>query len=212
MVFLWACALHGSSGGSHDEDACARMARGDVQRYGNADRCRLVGRERRGEAFDYSAEGMVAVRRRVGWSVRARFEDKVDAGPGGGCHLWVAGRKASGYGTITVARRKVLAHRLSWELANGPIPDGMCVLHRCDNPPCVNPDHLFLGTHADNSRDRNEKGRQARGVKNRHAKLTPDEVRAIRADTRRQVDIARAYGVTPQAVHDIIRRKNWRHI
>jgi len=74
--------------------------------------------------------------------------------------LW---RDRQGYGRKKVGSRTVLAHRHAWELANGLVPEGLCVLHRCDNPPCINPDHLFLGTRADNNADRDAKGRSKRG-------------------------------------------------
>lgn len=90
---------------------------------------------------------------------RTRFDAKVERGEG--CWVWTGLRTQYGYGTITNgAGCKLLAHRASWELHVGPIPDGLWVLHRCDNPPCVNPAHLFLGTHADNVRDMWAKGRQ----------------------------------------------------
>ena len=84
---------------------------------------------------------------------------------GDGCWLWQGSRNNKGYGQLSKGGRSggsVLTHRYSWEIHNGPIPDGLCVCHRCDNPPCVNPEHLFLGTYKDNAVDRRDKGRNTR--------------------------------------------------
>lgn len=97
--------------------------------------------------------------------IRARFEEKVFAEPSCGCWLWSAFLGTKGYGQVFFSRNgkgeSWGAHRLSWELYRGPIPAGLCVLHRCDNPACVSPDHLWLGTRAENNRDRDRKGRQS---------------------------------------------------
>lgn len=103
-----------------------------------------------------------------------RFWTKVDTS--GDCWVWKGGRSPSGYGMFTVKRRNTRAHRVSYMIAHGPIPDGMCVLHRCDNPPCINPKHLFLGTDLDNVRDRDAKGRTATGERNgfrKHPEIVP---------------------------------------
>lgn len=91
-----------------------------------------------------------------------------------GCHEWTACHLPNGYGAIQYEGKKLSAHRVSWQLHNGEIPEGMHVLHKCDNRRCVNPEHLFVGTHQDNMKDRSQKGRAARppqGDKNWAAKL-----------------------------------------
>lgn len=80
------------------------------------------------------------------------------------CWLWLAGRDIDGYGTLRYQTVDWRSHRLAWFLTNGPIPDGLHVLHSCDNPPCCNPAHLFLGTNADNMKDKARKGRANKGV------------------------------------------------
>ena len=106
------------------------------------------------------------------------------------------------------------AHRLAWELANGPIPVGLHVLHRCDNPGCVRPAHLFLGTNADNCRDKALKGRSLRGERNAKAKLTEADVREIRrlGPTVAKAEIAQRFGITRQQVVHILSRAQWKHV
>lgn len=108
------------------------------------------------------------------------------------------------------------AHRASWIMSHGGIPDGLCVLHRCDNRRCINIDHLFLGTKADNSRDMVSKGRSARGERQRCAKLTNGDVvfmRKIAAHGRfTKTDIARMFSVTQPQVGRICSRKHWAHV
>ena len=115
---------------------------------------------------------------------------------------------------------KGMAHRLAWQFINGPIPDGLSVLHRCDNPPCVNPEHLFLGTNVDNMTDMVAKGRARgktqNGEANDYAKLTEQQVRDIRLRWRYRVvpmsALAREYGVSQSAISDICRRATWAHV
>ncbi len=133
------------------------------------------------------------------------------------CWLW-RGLRARRYGSIRghgpdYVKRP--AHRVAWELAYGSIPGGLFVLHRCDNPVCVNPAHLFLGTHQDNMRDRQMKQRHAYGERSPMAKLTLEQIQDIRrrhAAGETQTALAREYGVRQGHVSRIIRRASWRHV
>ena len=114
------------------------------------------------------------------------------------------GAKSKRYGVFYIGSRKSIgAHRYAWSLANGPIPDGMFVCHKCDNPPCCNPDHLFIGTHDDNMRDMAKKGRGRSGVIGATSFLTVDQVASIRADSRSLKEIAADYGIDFRKVSDI---------
>jgi len=140
-----------------------------------------------------------------------RFWDKVNKtiSPNG-CWIWTAG-VSNHYGRFSVGRKTFSAHRFAFELTNGPIPLGLYVCHTCDNPLCVNPAHLFLGTHTDNMNDRNVKGRMARGITNR-AKLTEPDVLQIRASADSVSDLSYNFGVSPQHIRLILSRKAWAHI
>lgn len=147
------------------------------------------------------------------------------------CWLWMGKRRETGYGLMYFAGRYIRTHRLAWQLFRGDIPDGMEVCHRCDNPPCVNPDHLWVGTHAENMKDAAKKGRIASGDKSGarlygapwskgelsgKAKLTTADVIEIRrlCDTlgMRQTKVAKMFGVSSCQVSVIVRRKQWKHI
>lgn len=132
---------------------------------------------------------------------------------GVGCWEWQASIGSHGYGQLTHLQQKYTAHRLSWEIHRGPIPDGLCVLHRCDNRSCVNPDHLFLGTKADNLQDMTDKGRRAVGSKHGSCKLTEEQVKEIRAgDALPAQVIADAYGISRSLVYLIRNKKRWSHV
>lgn len=139
------------------------------------------------------------------WSRVTRTDD---------CWTWDGHTNEQGYGQIGrgyTVEGLALTHRVAWELTHGPIPDGIGVLHRCDNPPCCRPDHLFLGTQADNMQDAKAKGR-ARGVAgeaNWNSKVTAHHVQQIRdldAAGHDRKWIAQQYAITPQHVGAIARR------
>lgn len=136
----------------------------------------------------------------------------------GQCWVWTGGKFRRGYGAFHAKGKQLKAHRFSWELHYGAIPDELRVCHHCDNTACVNPAHLFLGTDADNVADRDKKERQARGEQQRHARLTAEQVRDIR---RRYVKnsamngstaLAIEFGVSHHAILCIISRQTWKHI
>lgn len=154
-----------------------------------------------------------------------RFWSHVDQS--GECWVWTGGRNSKGYGRCWSDGTNRQAHRVSWELTNGPIPDGLIICHRCDNPPCVRPDHLFPGTKADNSQDAVSKGRLTppavrrpdrcpRGAANGQSRLTDDLVRTIRAEyaTGRigHHRLAKRYGVTKRTISLIVKRQAWTHV
>jgi hypothetical protein len=138
---------------------------------------------------------------------------KWSAREGNGCLTW-RGARVHGYGTISISGAKRRVHRVAWEIARGPIPGGMAVCHRCDNRACIDVDHLFLGTLADNNADMMNKGRfvPVLGEKNGRAKLTPEQVAAIVADPRGRVAIAAEYGISKYHVNALKRRRNWKHL
>lgn len=144
----------------------------------------------------------------------AAFWAKVDKGGAGGCWLWKAARDKWGYGQHGVKMRRVQAHRFSYEMTKGPIPKGMLVLHRCDTPLCVRPDHLFAGTDADNKADSVAKGRHAHGERNSHAKLTEDQVRAVRRDWtgENKLELAARYNVIPGTIYCAATRRTWKYL
>lgn len=136
-----------------------------------------------------------------------------------GCHEWTGDTFPDGYARIWMqdfprpkGRR---AHRIVWEMVNGPIPAGMMVCHKCDNKRCVNPDHLFLGTALDNARDREKKGRQLHpeGEENHQSKLSARDVRDIRWEVSQRgtsyAELAARYGVSTSAIGRCVRGKTW---
>lgn len=135
------------------------------------------------------------------------------------CWEWTGNKTRKGYGlfsTLPKPERGIrCAHVVSYELAGGLIPDGMLVCHHCDNPRCVRPEHLFLGTPADNSRDMVNKGRSAKGSRHSQAKLDESkvqEIRRLRGTGMHQKVIAEKFGVARTLVSRIVNRRIWTHI
>lgn len=133
-----------------------------------------------------------------------------------GCWDWSGSKDVNGYGRLNINSVPALAHRVSWAVHNGPIPEGKHVLHKCDNPSCSNPDHLFLGTHRENVADKMQKDRHRYGVskgeKHGCSKLTEDQVREIRASKGSSLIIAKQYGVSGRTVREIRTRQSWAHL
>ncbi len=129
-----------------------------------------------------------------------------------GCWEWLGPRHWLGYASIWVEGKNQPVHRVSYQTFKGPIPKGLYVCHTCDNPPCINPKHLFLGTHIDNIKDAVSKGRHARGEKNGHAVFTEKEILKIRASSENCSALARKYEVNPTTIQKIKKRISWRHI
>jgi hypothetical protein len=170
-------------------------------------------------------------RRRTGWprcnstlrccgcadmSLPKPYMDKFLAGfipvPECGCWIWIGSSTNGGYGTMSIKNKNVYVHRISWEIHRGQIPRGMCVLHRCDVRPCMNPDHLFLGTRPDNSSDMARKNRSTQGSRNPMAKLTEEKAKIIRsASGKSNYKIAAAFNVCDETIRRIRNGTGWKH-
>lgn len=161
------------------------------------------------------------------WKLEERFWSKVDRRGPNDCWHWNGGRTNRGYGNFRMDGRTVKAHRVAFEFSTGVAPGTMFVCHRCDNPPCCNPSHLFLGTSADNNADMMAKGRHVRpardedavnyvrGESSNLARITEADVVSIRARKaagERTVALAKEYGVDRTLVWQIVTRKVWKHV
>lgn len=146
-------------------------------------------------------------------TLKERFWKKVKSGKPNECWEWFGVIQKQGYGQLWDGMKNRRANRVSWEIHNGKIPYGLCVLHKCDNPPCVNPNHLFIGTRDDNAKDAAKKGRShLMGSK----KLTPEVVLEIRKRYMQtdvsQADLAEEFNLHQTNIHYIIKRRTWKHI
>lgn len=149
----------------------------------------------------------------VSLTAPARFARAVILTGDGGCWGWSKSRTSRGYGKFAFQSGDwTLAHRASYMLFVGPIPDGLFVCHRCDNTSCTNPDHLFLGTCAENNQDMADKGRRANGPALPHAKLSDEKVREIRASRVGYDRLARQYGVSKRLIQNVVLRRTWKHV
>lgn len=142
-----------------------------------------------------------------------RFAHYTMPEPNSGCLLWLGNCTVAGYGVLRILKKVVYAHRFSWVHHFGEIPAGLHVCHKCDVPGCVNPNHLFLGTDADNLSDMRSKGRHNLGIKNGAAKLNEDAVRFIRANPSLSLaSLARKFGVGHQTIGNVRLGLRWKHI
>jgi hypothetical protein len=150
---------------------------------------------------------------RVTKTPEQRFWDKVNRGSLDDCWEW-QGSLHKGYGRIQYNGKGIPTHRLAFILTNGELTKGLHVCHKCDNKKCVNPNHLFLGTHEQNMKDMCQKGRQAKGERVNNAKLTEPQAKAILTmkGSKTPLHVAKEFGVDQATIRDIWHRKTWRHI
>ncbi len=147
-------------------------------------------------------------------TVEERFFRHVLPEPNSGCWLWI-GSETKGYGKMGTRKGVTqYAHRVSFEMFRSAIPNGQSVLHSCDNTYCVNPDHLFCGTHHDNMADMFAKGRQPnkKGESQCKAVLTNDNVLAIRASSESPKQLAATFGVARETIYQVLNRRTWKHV
>lgn len=146
------------------------------------------------------------------FSLQDRLEIRSERITESGCQIWTGATNLRGYGILRTNKVNSYTHRLAYELYKGKIPDSYYVCHKCDNPSCINPNHLFLGTNIDNINDKVAKNRQVKGIDNIFSKLKNEDVRKIRNDLRKDELVAKDYGVCTSRINLIKNKKAWKHI
>ncbi len=143
-----------------------------------------------------------------------RFNNLIYPEPNTGCWLWGGAVSGNGYGRFWYDSKNSMAYRVSYLINKGPIPKGLFVCHHCDQPSCVNPDHLFLGTHKDNMNDRDSKGRNGyqKGEVNGNSKLKEAQIIEIRNSSLSHTELGIMYGVAPEHIAGIRKGKTWKHL
>lgn len=141
--------------------------------------------------------------------LKARFDEKWMPISDCGCWLWTGAIAANGYGLVSNDLRSQLAHRMAWKLYRGDLPDNLCVCHKCDSRWCVNPDHLFLGTYADNHADMTLKGRNQRGETHHWAKLTEEDVKRIKESSKTTYRLSKDFGISFAQTKRIREGQSW---
>ena len=178
-----------------------RVVYGETLRSGSSKSCGCLKAEK-------SSVAMKAIRLRQSGSLQDRFFSRF-VKLANGCWQWRSHTDKDGYGILPGAHRSIRAHRLSYEIHKGAIPEGMIVCHRCDNPGCVNPDHLLVGTQKDNAQDALRKGRHYVGEKNGRSKLTEENVKEILTSELNDRQLADKFGVTRSTISSVRRGKSW---
>ena len=147
-------------------------------------------------------------------SPEERFHKQTDKNHESGCWLWIGAITSNGYGNMKIKGLQIPAHRFSYKFHYGSIPEGLCVLHKCDVRNCVNPDHLFVGTVTDNNRDCMKKGRRPAPIGERHGgtKLTEKQAKEIKYSSLRNCELAEKYQIGRPAVTQIRNGTNWKYI